>query len=466
MQIIEANEDGLKRTLKVVVGAAEIEQRLASRLDQVKDSVQLKGFRKGKVPVAHIKKVYGRSLMTEVLQDTIRDTSEKAIRERKERPAQMPNISLSEDQDEINEVIEGKKDLAYSMSFEVVPEIELADFATIELERLTADVDEATLQNSIDDLLKRAGSFEADPERKAETGDRVTITYAGTIDGEPFEGGTGEGLSLVLGNAGFIPGFEDGLIGAAKGEAREIECRFPDDYSVEKLAGKDAVFKVTVSEVEKPVEAVLDDEIAKAFGAESADNLKELVSRQIKSEFDKAARVKMKRELLDRLEALHAFELPKSLVEREFEGIWRQVEQGRKQGQTGTETGAETGTEAGEEAGGDAGKSDEELRSEYHAIAERRVRLGLVIGEIGAKNLVEVTQDELRLALMEQARRYPGQEKFVYEYFEKTPGALQELRAPIFEDKVVDLVLGKVRISEKKVTREELYERVKAATES
>ena len=450
MQIIEANVDGLKRTLKVVVGAAEIEQRLASRLDQVKDNVQIKGFRKGKVPVAHIKKVYGRSLMTEVLQDAIRETSDAAIRDRKERPAQMPNISLSEDQDEINQVIEGKKDLAYQMTFEVVPEIALADFETIELERLSADVDDETLQKSIDDLLKRAGSFEADAERKAETGDRVTITYKGTINGEAFEGGSGEGLSLVLGNAGFIPGFEDGIVGMGKGETKDVSCRFPDDYSVETLAGKDAVFNVTVNEVEKPVEAKLDDEIAKAFGAENADNLKDLVRKQIQSEFDKAARVKMKRELLDKLEALHSFELPRSLVDREFEGIWRQVEASRKQGEN-------------EE---DAGKSEEDLRAEYQKIAERRVRLGLVVGEIGAKNLIEVTQDEMRMALMEQARRYPGQEKFVYEYFEKTPGALQELRAPIFEDKVVDLIVGKAKVSEKKVSREELFEQVKAATEA
>ncbi len=453
MQFIEANVDGLKRTLKVVVGAAEIEQRLASRIDQVKDSVQIKGFRKGKVPVAHIKKMYGRSLMTEVLQDTIKETSESAIRDRKERPAQMPNIALSEDQDEINGVIEGKNDLAYHMTFEVVPEIALADFGSIELERLSADVDDETLQKSIDDLLKRAGSFEADAERKAETGDRVTITYAGTIAGEAFEGGSGEGLSLVLGNAGFIPGFEDGIVGMGKEQTKDVSCRFPDDYSVETLAGKDAVFNVTVTQVEKPVEAKLDDDMAKAFGAESAENLKELVRKQIQGEFDKAARVKMKRELLDKLEVLHAFELPQSLVDREFEGIWQQVEAGRKQQGESVDN-------------ADAGKSDDELRADYKKIAERRVRLGLVVGEIGSKNLVEVTQDEMRMALMEQARRYPGQEKFVYEYFEKTPGALQELRAPIFEDKVVDLVVGKAKVTEKKVTRDELYEQVKAATEA
>jgi trigger factor len=451
MQIIEASENGLKRTLKVVVAAGELNDRLASRLDQVKGNVQLKGFRKGKVPLAHIRKVYGRSLMAEVLQDAIRDTSERAIRERNERPAHMPAISLTEDQGEINDVIEGKKDLSYQMTFEVVPTFEIADLTAIELERLSADVDEATLQNSIDDLLERASTFEADEARKAETGDRVTITYVGTIAGKAFEGGAGEGLSLVLGNAGFIPGFEDGLIGATKGETRDVACRFPDEYPAKELAGKDAVFNVTVTEVEKPVKAVLDDDLAKSFGAESVDHMKELVTKQIKAEFDKAARLKLKRELLDRLEALHPFELPPSLVEREFEGIWQQVKKSEEREGKSAE---------------DTGKSEDELKSEYRKIAERRVRLGLVVGEIGAKNLIEVTQDELRLALLEQARRFPGQEKMVYEYFEKTPGALQELRAPIFEDKVVDFVLSKAKVSETKVSRDELYARVKATTES
>ncbi len=450
MQVTEANQDGLKRTLKVVVGASELGERFASRLDQVKDSVNIMGFRKGKVPVAHIKKVYGRSLMTEVLQDVIRDTSQQAIKERNERPAQMPNIALTEDQDEINRVIDGKADLAYSMSFEVLPKFELADFSTLKLERLTADVDEATMQKSLDDLVQRAGSFDVEIGRKAEMGDRVTITYEGRIDGEAFDGGKGDGLSLVLGNANFIPGFEEGLVGATAGEQRDVAGTFPADYPVETLAGKHAVFDVTFGNVEKPVVAVIDDEFAKAMGAESVDNLKEMVSKQIKAEFDGAARMKLKRELLDQLEKVHDFELPPSLVAREFDVIWNQLQASlAQQGKTIA----------------DEGKTEDELRAEYQSIAERRVRLGLVVGEIGAKNLVEVTQDELRRALFEQARRYPGREKFVYEYFEKTPGALQELRAPIFEDKVVDLILEKAKPSEKKVTREELYEQVKAVTE-
>ncbi|MDX2306786.1 MAG: trigger factor [Hyphomicrobium sp.] len=454
MQIIEANEDGLKRTLKVVVGAQELGERLSSRLDQVKDTVQLKGFRKGKVPVGHIRKVYGRSLMTEVVQDAIRDTSEKAIRERKERPAQMPDISLAEGQSDIEQVIEGKADLAYNMTFEVLPEIAITDLSAIELERLTADVDDETLQKSLDDLLNRAGSFEADAERTAEMGDRVTIDYQGKIDGQAFERGSGEGLSLVLGNAGFIPGFEDGLVGVKKGDAKEIQATFPADYPVTEIAGKEAVFSVKVTEVEKPVKAELDDEFAKALGTEGADDLKSKVREQIQGEFAKAARVKVKRELLDALEKSHDFELPKSLVEREFDMIWRQLEANLKR----------DGKSLADE-GQNEGKSEAELRAEYRSIAERRVRLGLVVGEIGAKNLIEVTQDELRMALMEQARRYPGQEKFVYEYFEKTPGAIQELRAPIFEDKVVDFVIGKAKVSDKKVSRDELYEQVRAVTE-
>lgn len=450
MKIIEASEEGLKRNLKVVVDAKEIEERYVSRIDQVKDSVSLKGFRKGKVPETHIRKIYGRSLMTEVIQDTLRDTSQKLIQERKERPAVMPSITLSEDQEEINQILEGKKDLSYSISFEVIPSINLTKFETIELEKLEANVDEETIQKSIEDLLKRAGSFELVEDRMAEKGDRVTISYVGTINGEPFEGGSGDGLSLVLGNAGFIPGFEDGLIGSQKSETRDVACTFPVDYPDQKLAGQAAIFKVTVQKVERPVEAQLNDDLAKAFGAENVGMLKDLISQQIKLEYDKAARIKLKKELLDRLEELHKFELPQSLVDREFEVIWKRGELSRQQQ---------------DQQNTDQKKSDDELRKDYQLIAQRRVRLALVVGEIGTQNKIEVTQEELRRALMEQARRYPGQEKFVYEYFEKTPGALQELRAPIFEDKIIDHLISQVKLTPKSVSRDELYEQVKAVSE-
>ena len=450
MQITETSSDGLKRKLKVVVGAAEIGDRMSARLGELKDSIQFKGFRKGKVPVDHIRKVYGRSLMGEVLNETIRDTSSKVIKDRKERAAAVPEIEITKESD-IEKVFDGKEDLAYEMSFEVLPEIKIADFAKLNLERLVCDVDEASLDKALGQLAERNVTFTEDAGAKAETGDRVTIDYKGTIDGVAFEGGEGEGLSLVLGNANFIPGFEEGLVGSKAGQSLDVSGRFPDAYPVKELAGKESVFAVTVNKVEKPSTPTIDEEFAKGLGAEGLDNLKELVSAQIKTELDGAARMKLKRELLDALEKAHDFELPPSLVAREYDVIWNQLTKSlESQGKTLA----------------DEGKSEDEAKAEYRQIAERRVRLGLVVGEIGDKNRIEVTQDEMRRALMEQARRHPGQEKFVYQYFEKTPGALQELRAPIFEDKVVDFIINAAKPAEKKVSREELLRQVDEVTQS
>ncbi len=448
MQVTETNSEGLKRKLKVVVGADELDQRFAEHLNRIKDQVQLKGFRKGKVPVAHIKKVFGRSVMNDVLQETIRETSNKAIKDRNERPAMMPDIALADGASDIENVVEGKADLAYEMSFEVLPEVKLADFGTLKLERLVAEVDDEQLQKALSDIAERNQSFASEEGRAAEEGDRVTIDFVGRIDGEAFEGGTSENLQVVLGNAGFIPGFEDGLKGAKTGEERDVKATFPGAYPAANLAGKEAVFSVTVKDVEKPVKSEINDEFAKSLGTEGLDNLKEIVSLQLKSELERASRMKLKRELLDALEKAHSFELPPTLVEREFEAIWKQVTDGLAR---------ENKTLA------DEGKTEEEAKAEYRAIAERRVRLGLVVGEIGDKNKIEVTQDEMRRALMEQARRFPGQEKNVYEYFEKTPGALQELRAPIFEDKVIDFVLELVKPAEKTVSRQELLDSLEQA---
>jgi trigger factor len=442
MQVTETSSEGLKRKLKVVVAADELGQRFTSHLDKMKDQVQLKGFRKGKVPLTHIKKVFGRSLMSDVLQETIRETSSKAIAERNERPAMMPAIELAENAAEIESVMAGQADLAYEMSFDVLPEVKLADFKGLKLERLVAEVDADALDKALASLAERNQTFAAEEGRKAGEGDRVTIDFKGTIDGEAFERGSGEGLSLVIGNASFIPGFEEGLKGAAKGERRDVKGTFPAEYPVAELAGKDAVFDITVKEVEKPVAPEINDEFAKALGADDLEKLKTLVSAQIKKEYDAASRMKLKRELLDALEKAHDFDLPPSLVDREFEAIWRQVTEGMKK--------------EGKSFPDEDGKTEDEAKVEYRRIAERRVRLGLVVGEIGDKNKIEVSQDEMRRALMEHARRFPGQEKHVYEYFEKTPGALQELRAPIFEDKVIDFVLEIAKPAEKKVTRDEL----------
>jgi len=451
MQITETSNEGLKRTLKVVVGADELGKRFTERLGEIKDRVQLKGFRKGKVPVPHLKKVYGRSLMAEVLEQAVKDTSSKAIEERKERPAAQPSIAFPEDKEEIERVFAGEADLAYSITFEVLPAIELTDLKKLKLERLVADVEPEAIDKAIGELAERGTTWTPEEGRTAVSGDRVTIDFVGSIDGEPFEGGKGEDTQLVLGQSKFIPGFEDGLMGAKAGETPTIKAVFPDDYPVATLAGSEATFEVTVKEVAFPVPPEIDDAFAKTFGADSLDKLKELITAQIMQEYNSAARLKLKRELLDQLENAHSFELPSSLVEHEFEAIWGQLNENLKQsGKTLA----------------DEGKTEEEARADYRAIAERRVRLGLVVGEIGEKGGLEVTQDELRRALMEQARRFPGQEKTVYEYYEKTPGALSELRAPIFEDKVVDYVLGQAKPTEKKVTKDELLKQVEETAET
>ena len=442
MQVTETQSDGLKRQLKVVVGAGEIGAKFDARIDELKDRVQLKGFRKGKVPVQHLKKVFGRSLMGEVLQQTIEEKSRAALDERKERPAIQPQIELPEDQQEIEQILSGQADLSFGMSFEVLPEFELMDLSELKLERPVAEVDDKAVDDAINQLVERSTSYEAAEGRTAEDGDRLTIDFVGKIGGEPFEGGAGEGVNVVLGQGSFIPGFEEQLKDVKAGEERTVTVTFPEEYPEKSLAGKEATFDVKVTEVAAPKRPEVDDEFAKNLGAENLEKLRELVTEQIKREYDQASRAKVKRALLDELENRHGFALPPTLVEREFEGIWRQVTQGLEQAGRTFE---------------DEGKTEEQAREEYRKIAERRVRLGLVLGEVGEKNEIQVSQEEMRRALMEQARRYPGQERLVYEFYEKNPGAIAELRAPIFEEKVVDHILGQAQLEDKKVDREELF---------
>jgi trigger factor len=445
MQVTETLADGLKRELKVVVGANELTERFTSRLDEVKNQVQLKGFRKGKVPVAHLKKLYGRSVMVEVLQQAVEETSRKAVSDRNERLAQQPNINLGEDKDEIERVLAGQSDLAFTMSYETLPEIKIMDLAALKLEREVADVAPEAVDKAVGDLLERSIRYEVDAERAADAGDRLTIDFVGRIDGVEFEGGKGQDVPLVIGQSGFIPGFEDGLKGAKAGEERLVKAKFPDEYPQPQLAGKEAAFEVKVKEVARPIRPELDDAFAKTLGVESLARLRELVGAKIGSEYASVARIKLKRQILDALDKAHEFVLPETLVASEFEMIWRQVTESLK---------SDNKTFA------DLGKSEEETRAEYRKIAERRVRLGLVVGEIGEKSKLQVTQDELKRALIEQANRYPGQQRHVYEYYEKNPAALAELRAPLFEDKVVDHILEQAKPVDKKVTVEELLKPV------
>ena len=441
MQVTETSSDGLKRELKVTIPQDELSQRFSTRLDEVKDQVQLKGFRKGKVPVAHLKKLYGRSLMAEVLQAAVEETSRSAIKERNERAAHQPNINLTEDKDEIEKVLSGQSDLAFTVSYEALPKIEVTDLAALKLEREIADVTPEAVDKAVADLVERALRYEVEAERAAGQGDRVTVDFVGRIDGNEFEGGKSEDAQIVIGQSQFIPGFVEGIVGAKAGEERAVNAKFPDAYPEKSLSGKDAVFTVNVKEVAKPIRPAIDDDFAKTLGTDSLTKLKELVGARIGSEYANIGRLKLKQQVLDALDKAHDFALPQTLVTNEFDGIWKQV------------------TQSLEQAGktfADEGKNEEEVKAEYRKIAERRVRLGLVIGEIGDKTGVEVSQEELRRALIEQARRYPGQEKFVYEYYEKNPAALIELRAPIFEEKVIDHILGLAKPVDKKVTAEEL----------
>jgi trigger factor len=451
MQVTETARDGLKRTLKVVVGQQELGERFTVRLDELKDRVQIKGFRKGKVPVPHLKKMYGKSVMQEVLEQAVSDTSAKAIKDRNERPAAQPKIELVDAKDGgFEKVVSGEADLAYSMEFEVLPPIPQPDLSAMKIERLVADVDDEAINKALDEIADRNVKYEVEDGRAAVEGDMVTMDFIGRIDGEAFEGGAGEGATLVLGKGQFIPGFEDGVVGVKAGEDRVVTATFPEDYPMKNLAGKAAQFDVKAKGVSKPGRPAIDDDFAAGLGAENLAKLKELVTAQIKREYEQAARMKMKREVLDSLDKGNMFELPGSLVEFEFENIWKQLENNLK---------------ATNKTFADEGKTEDEARTEYRGIAERRVRLGLVIGEIGEKNKLTVSQDELRRALIERARQFPGQEKMVYEYFEKTPGALAELRAPIFEEKVIDYVLEQVKPVDRKVTKEELFKMVEEATE-
>ncbi len=441
MQIREVNSQGLKRELEVVVASGELNERFQDRLNQIKDTVQLKGFRKGRVPVNHIKKIYGKSVMLEILNDAVKETSTKAIEDRKERPALQPDIVLPEDPDKLDRILNGQDDLAYSLSFEILPDIELTDFAKLQLERLIVDVEDKDRDDAIEKLIDNNLNYEVEEGRAGEDKDQLTIDFVGKIDGEVFEGGSAEGIEIVLGQGQFIPGFEEKLVGAKADEDRLVEVTFPEDYGADHLRGKQASFETKIKAVAKPQRPEANDAFAQSLGVESFEKLQELFTQRISDEYAQAARSKLKREVLDALEAAHTFELPPTLVDREFEELWSQVT---------------SAMERAKETWKDKDQTEEEAREEYHGIAERRVRLGLVIGEIGERNKIEVGEEELRKALLEKVRQFPGQEKIVYEYYQKNPGAVAELRAPIFEDKVIDFILELAKPTERKVSKDEL----------
>jgi trigger factor len=450
MQVTETSTEGLKREFRVVVPASDLSERVTDRLTQMKDQVKINGFRPGKVPVAHLKRVYGRAVMAETIEQLVRETNAKIVSDRGLKLAMDPKITMTEDKDEIESVIEGKTDLAYTVAVEVVPPITLADFKSIKLERLTAPVSDQEVDDALQKIATQSRPYGAKPEGSmAESGDRVTISFVGSIDGVPFEGGTGEDVPVTIGSGTFIPGFEDQLIGIAPGESRTVNVTFPENYQSETLAGKAAAFAVTAKSIEAPGPATVDDALATSLGLESLDKLREAIKARIGQEHAGLSRQKLKRVLLDQLDTTHKFEAPPSLVEQEFNNVWNTVLSDLKSQNRTFE---------------DEGTTEEKAREEYHGIADRRVRLGLVLAEIGEKNNIKVADEEMQRALMERIRQYPGQEKQVWEFYQKNPNALASIRAPLYEEKVVDFLVELSEVTDKTVSTEELYKDDEAAT--
>jgi len=443
MQVTETLAQGLKHEFQISVPASDLDAKAGARLVDLKDKVRLNGFRPGKVPVSHLKKVYGRSVMAETIDQTIRDTNSQIFTERGFRLATEPKITMPTEQKAVEDILAGKSDLTYTVSIEVVPAIALADFKSFAVEKPVAEVTDADIDEAIKRIAEQNRSFAAKDEgAKAENGDRVTISFKGTIDGTPFDGGTGENIQVTIGSNSFIPGFEEQLLGIAAGETRSLKVAFPKNYASEKLAGQPAEFETTATLIEAPQETKIDDEFAKALGLESLDKLKEAMRERLTAEFAGATRQRVKRMLLDRLDETHRFEAPPSLIEEEFNLMWNSI---KAEMESSGKTFADEDT------------TEETAKEEYHTIADRRVRLGLVLSEIGEKNKITVTDDEVSRAVIERARQMPGREKEVWDYYRNNANALAQLRAPIYEDKVVDFILELANVTEKKVTREDLF---------
>jgi len=474
MEVTETLSEGLKREFQVQVPAADLEARVVERLGELKDRVQLRGFRPGKVPVTHLRKIYGKAVMAETIEAVIREFNAKIVSERGLKLAMEPKVTIPNEDTAVEkviaslgdsvellgfgealhggkdililrnrlfqrlvEVIGGQSDLAYTLALEILPKIELADFKGMKLERQVAEVTDAQLNEAIERIAEQNRPFAAKPEgAKAEKGDRVVIDFAGRIDGAAFEGGTGGDVGVNIGGGTFLPGFEDQLIGMGPGETRVVKITFPENYANAQLAGKNAEFDVTVKSLEAPGKVTIDDAFAKSLGLESLEKLKDAVKGRLQQEH-----AALSRQLLDRLDEMHQFALPPTLAEDEFKNVWSTVENDLKaQGRTFA----------------DEGTTEEKAREEYRGIAERRVRLGLVLAEIGEKNKISVTEDEITRAIVERARQLPGREQEIWEYYRKNPAAVAAVRAPMFEEKVVDFLIELATVSEKQVSREDL----------
>ena len=440
MQIVEKSGEGLSRVFGVTVPVADLTQALEARIAEITPTLNIKGFRPGKVPTAHVRRLYGKALMSEVVEKTLTETTQKVLDDNKLRPAADPDLKPEGD---MNAVIDGKADLSYEIAVDVMPDFEPVDPATLSLKRPVYEPTDKEVDEAVDELAKQNRTYEAKTGKtvKAKDGDQVVIDFVGKLDGVAFEGGAAEGAELVLGSGQFIPGFEEQLVGAKPDSDVEVKVTFPENYQAENLKGKEAVFEVKVKEVKAPVDAPADDAFAERLGIENLEKLRELLKGNLEKEYAGASRFKLKRALLDQLDTKHDFPLPPKMVEAEFAAIWQQVEQDKEAGQLPPE---------------DLKKSDKKLKEEYRKIAERRVRLGLVLAEIGRANNVQVTDQELGEAMRQEAMKYGPQAQQVFDLFRQNPNAQAQLRAPIFEDKVVDLIVDKAKVKDQKVSKDDL----------
>lgn len=439
MQVTETKSDGLKRAYSLVVTAADLEAKTNEKLEGLRKDVQMKGFRKGKAPLALLKKQFGKSVLGEVVQETVESSVAGHLAEQGHRPARQPEVKIA------NESFDEGDDLSVEIAYEMLPDIPELDYATIALERKTVEVEETAVHEALERLASSASDFDArDEGAAAEDGDQVVIDFLGKVDGEAFEGGEAEDYPLVLGSGSFIPGFEDQLVGVKAGDETDVNVSFPEEYGAEHLAGKDAVFAVTVKEVRAPKPAAIDDTLAERYGAENLDQLKEQIETQIGQEFTSASRALVKRRLLDVLDDMVSFDLPESLVDIEANAIARQLWH-------------EENPEAEGQDQGEIAPTDEHTK-----LAERRVRLGLLLAEVGQRESVEVSEADLGQAIMAQARQYPGREREFFEFVKSNREALEQIRAPLFEDKVVDVVLTKANVTDVPVSKDDLEAEIEA----
>lgn len=443
MQVTETLKDGLKRAYTITVTAAELDAKVNEKLVEAQPEVEIKGFRKGKVPMAILKKQFGQRILGDAMQDAIDGAMKDHFDTTGDRPALQPDVKMKD-----GETWKEGQDVVVEMTYEALPPIPEVDAAQITLERLTVKADDAAVDEALKNLASSAQSFEDKKKgSKAKDGDQVVIDFKGSVDGVEFEGGAGEDYPLVLGSKSFIPGFEDQLIGASAGDAVSVNVTFPENYGAAHLAGKAAVFACTVKAVKKPVAAEIDDELAKKFGAEDLAALKGQIASRLEAEYAGAARAVMKRSLLDQLDALVKFDLPPSLVEAEAAQIAHQLWHEENPHDHGHNHG------------------NIETTEEHKTLAERRVRLGLLLAEVGRKAEVQVTDQEMTQAVLNAARQYPGQERAYFEFVQKNAQVQQQLRAPIFEDKVVDHIVAQAKVTEKEIDKDALQKLVEALDE-